>query len=223
MYRCKILNQEIPSEVNNETFEGDHFEHRLNVDVQVFHTWESNIEKFPEKLGEVFENLEHLEVRKSNWREISKENLKQFPKLEKLDLELNQIEKLPRDLFEFNEKLKIINLSSNKIRAINSGLLDKLPNLEEFFIYTNELEIIPGDLFKFNKNLKKISFQGNKIKFIGPELLDGLNELAFADFGANPCIDVCYNKEIDEPEKLNEVKEKIKSLKKPSKFNCGFM
>jgi hypothetical protein len=183
--------------------------------VKILHFWNSTIPKFPNNLGEVFKNITQLMIQNSKLREISKEILKQFLKLEDLDLSNNQLEEMPKDLFEFNKKLKIIILSSNKIQKIESGLLDELQNLKEFYIGWNQLEFVPGDFLKFNKKMKRIFFYGNKIKFIGPELLDELPELTYMDFTENICINNFYNNSWHDLQKLNEIKQEIKSLKIP--------
>jgi Leucine-rich repeat (LRR) protein len=189
-YVCEIKSQEIPLEVNSETFEGDHEENRCNDDVQHLDIWDSKITKIPCGLGEVFKNVTRLWIGFSNLREISKEDLKEFQNLTSFIVYKNQLEEIPKDLFEFNTKLKIILLRFNKIQRIESGLLDELQDLENFDVGHNEIELVPGDFFKFNKKLKKFSFKCNKIKFVGPELLDGLSDLTYVDFEGNPSVNI---------------------------------
>lgn len=221
-YGCKIEYTTIPSEVTAETFVGEHIGNRTNDDVTSVVIIDSVCKKLPNGLGEVFKNLLVLninpgwECHRFMFRELTKENLKQFPKLECLLLWHSEFKNLPKDLFEFNKNLKAIWLNQNHIQSIEFGLLDELQDLEELYMGGNKIEFIPGNLFKFNKKIKKINFCGNKIKFIGPEFLDGLEELEYVSLAANLCINDKYDKEEgDGLEKLEEIKAKIKSLKNP--------
>lgn len=211
-YTCGIESQVIPSQVYPWTFEGIHQFNRTNDSVESIHISHSTVPKIPKGLDQVFSYITKLLIYNSNLKEISKNDLRQFPYLTHLDLFTNQIEEFSRNLFEFNKRLRYIDLRSNRIQIIDSGLLDNLLDLEKFYISDNCIESVPGDLFKFNKKMKEIRFSKNQIKFIGPELLDGLYELTFVDFKENRSIDMEYNKERDEPQKLIELKQKIKSL-----------
>lgn len=216
LYTCEIRDEEIPSEVNSESFEGDHQGDLTNDDVKYVFIQFSRFTSFPKNLGAVFKNVTWLRIWYSNLREITKEDLKQFPNLKILNLLSNQIENIPKDLFEFNKKLKFIGLSSLKVQKIESSLLAGLPDLEEFSMNSNQLEFIPGDFFKFNRKIKKIYFQNNKLKFIGPELLDGLEEINYIAFNDNPCINMNYDKSLGHNiENLKEIRDKIKSLEIP--------
>lgn len=222
MVKCNILNQnkycvkllweKIPSVVNADTFGIVHETERTNDDVEFIQIEESILTYFPNTFGEVFKNISCLYINNSNLIEVFKENFKQFPKLEILDLGYNKITDIPKDLFEFNGKLKVIKLNDNSIKRIESGLLDNLKDLEEFHFEMNDIEFVPGTFFKNNTELRIISLFGNKIKFIGPELLDGLVQLVEFDVKDNPCIDDFYDKNMHNPQKLKNIKRKIKFL-----------
>lgn len=218
LYECRVSSQQFPPVVSAATFEGNHKENKTNDDVEKLYIDCSRFNKIPDKLGEVFKNITNLWIMNADLREISMENLRQFPKLEFIDLSYNQLQSLPGDLFQFNRELKEIRFMHNKIQSIGPGLLHKLPELEIFYFGWNQIETLPEDFFKFNKKIKEISFWDNKLKFIGPKLLDRKPELTFVNFGRNPCIDLVYQKfdsrgnVKDAPKKLSEMRKVIKSL-----------
>lgn len=100
LYRCVIENQEIPSQVNSESFDGVHQGNRTNDDIKSLEIYSSSFEKFPNGLGDILKNVTYLRIYKSNLREISRENLKQFPELEEINFYESQLENLPKDLFD---------------------------------------------------------------------------------------------------------------------------
>jgi Leucine-rich repeat (LRR) protein len=60
--------------------------------------------------------------------------------------------------------------------------------------------------------LKEIDFSHNEIQFIGYNLLNGLHKLISVDFRSNPGINIWYDEDRDNDEKLREVKRKIRML-----------
>lgn len=86
---------------------------------------------FPTELSDFFINLKCLDFFDCGMMEITKENLKNFPKLEKLKLEANKLKFLPGDLFEFTPKMAILSFLDNQIDGIGGQLLDKLEHLSE--------------------------------------------------------------------------------------------
>lgn len=215
-YNCEISDQVFSFEVIEKTFKGSHKLFYKNDNVQFLWIFQSKFPySVPNGLGEVFKYITQLSIISSGLTTISMKNLKQFPYLENLDLSHNEIKEIPINLFEFNKDLKIILLNQNSIAIIKSGLLEGLKKLEEFCMEKNQLKFIPGDFLKFNKKIMKISFRDNDIKFIGHELLDGLQDLKYVNFDRVFDFGLNYDKENDDPDKLYEVIEEIKSLKMP--------
>lgn len=92
---------------------------------------------FPSELSEFFPNLKCIEIYKSNMKTICANDLRGFPKLEKLKLDFNQISYLPGDLFQFTPKIKQISFVNNKIRKINDKIFDNLNHLIEVDLRRN--------------------------------------------------------------------------------------
>lgn len=86
---------------------------------------------FPSELSELFANLKCIDIFDCGMMVITKENLKNFPKLEKLKLEGNKLKYLPGDLFEFNPKIASLSFLDNQIDGIGGELIDELEKLIE--------------------------------------------------------------------------------------------
>lgn len=132
--RCVITDQEIPPEVNESTFDIGAKKRDKVHELQIQY---STFTKFPDEIGNYFKNVTFLLITSSNLKEISKENLRSFPKLYYLCLMGSSIEFLPGDLFEYNEEISQIKLNNNKIKYIAPDLLDNIINLTRFEIMSN--------------------------------------------------------------------------------------
>lgn len=77
----------------------------------------------------------------------------------------------------------------NNVFSVFSADLAAWPNLALFWVSNNRITYIDGDLFRHSTKLQRISFFGNLIVNVGANLLSNLNELNFADFRSNACID----------------------------------
>lgn len=129
-YWCEIDSENLPMDVNQDTFQGEHWHSKCNSDVNSLRIENSQIEKIPNGIGKVFENLTQLEIFDSNLKSISKEDLKQFPRLEYLNVRENHLKELPGDLFEFNKNLEKVFFVDNKIKYIGVEILDKLQKFD---------------------------------------------------------------------------------------------
>lgn len=87
--------------------------------------------KFPRELSTFFPNLKYIDIFDCGLEEITKEDLKHFPKLEKLKVDSNKLKFLPGDLFEYNPKIRHLTFTNNKIDAIGEQLVDKLEFLTD--------------------------------------------------------------------------------------------
>lgn len=85
----------------------------------------------PLGLEKFFTNLHSLRVKKSNLREIHKNNFAAFPSLRYLNLEHNALSILEGDLFALNPHLETIWLGHNKIEEIDLVAFDGLKDLKD--------------------------------------------------------------------------------------------
>jgi Leucine-rich repeat (LRR) protein len=76
--------------------------------------------------------IKYLTILRCGLKEIRKEDLKQFPQLEKLWLGNNDLEWLEGDLFAFNPELVGLSFDDNeKLKYIGENLVDLLPRFRE--------------------------------------------------------------------------------------------
>lgn len=135
----------------------DRFEERGRESVTHIIFYRGKLPTFPREISEFFPNLKYVDIFDCGLKEITKEDLKCLPKLEKLKLDSNPLKFLPNDLFEFTPKVRILSFLNNKIDAIGEKLVDKLEHLTDADFSGN-----PAINFKYNietnsiKELKEI-------------------------------------------------------------------
>jgi hypothetical protein len=138
-YKCEVENlrittrNEIVSEVS-----GTHLARRTNSDVIILAIGDQTAHYLPKNLGQLFPNLLYLSINKSGLKEITKNELKDLPKLRNIVVIGNDIENLAGDLFEFNSQLAHIRFPTNKIKTIGKDIFKSLSNLESVNLIRNE-------------------------------------------------------------------------------------
>ncbi len=139
-YKCEVENlriierNEIVSEIS-----GTHISaRRSNADVIILEIEDQTVYYLPKDLGQFFPNLYYLNVYRSKLREITKNDLKDFPKLKTIAVGYNDIESLPGDLFENNQELVHVGFPSNKIKTIGQNIFKSLSHLEGANFLRNE-------------------------------------------------------------------------------------
>lgn len=145
--------------------------------------------KTAEELGDIFENLEHLELTfsesindlngfldgtlfpKLKTLELINipisicKNLDSLTELETLSINRSDMREVPKELFQL-KKLKKINLESNQIKILPEELLS-LPDLSELNVKNNQIEVFPITYFRgkdFFKEKLKLDIGFNKLK-----------------------------------------------------------
>ena len=91
----------------------------------------------PQGLGEFFPDLEGLKIGNSQTKEVTKNDIAQFPKLKQLHLYSTDIQSLPANLFEENPDLLYIYLGHNKLTHVGKGILSPLKKLHTAYIQGN--------------------------------------------------------------------------------------
>lgn len=97
-------------------------------DIKLLAVHNQSCSVLPTRLGGFFVNIEGLEVMNSGLKEIGKENLMDFPRLEYLNLMKNYLECLPKNLFEGNLWLKTVVVCCNNLKTIHPTIFH-LPRL----------------------------------------------------------------------------------------------
>lgn len=108
-----------------------HTDGARNFDVSAFRiVSRREVSTIPTNLGSLFINLKILVCFETSLRTISAKDLKQFQKLELLDLSGNYLVNLDGDLFKSTPNMKYIFFRSNSLHKIDENLLDSLKKLE---------------------------------------------------------------------------------------------
>lgn len=95
--------------------------------VMIVHQIVNYMPKFSDLLAQ---RLEYLQVSNCHLKDISKQDLQQFPQLKYLRLPNNDLKRLDRDLFEFNPQLESVAFSGNEnLKFVAENFLDSLTKL----------------------------------------------------------------------------------------------
>ncbi|KAG5669992.1 hypothetical protein PVAND_000280 [Polypedilum vanderplanki] len=137
-YKCDVeklsvtTHNQIVSDVS-----GLHIPRRTNADVIILSIDGQTAHYLPQGLDKFFPNVIYLNINKSGLKEITKNDLKNFPKLRNIAVRGNDIESLPSDLFEYNPEITNIGFASNKIKSIGKDIFKSLNNLESVNLLRN--------------------------------------------------------------------------------------
>jgi Leucine-rich repeat (LRR) protein len=79
------------------------------------------------------------------------------------------------------------------LKTISADDLKQFPKLEILFLNMNKLVSLDGNLFQHTRKLQSVDFYANELEHVGENLLTGLENLKYASFQNNPCIDIYAN------------------------------
>lgn len=182
----------------------------LNLSVEGFNVGSNEELKFlPQNLGEIFPNLDSIQIYKTGLIFVDNKSLKNLTvlkvlhlsenkiqmvdsgafedlvELEFLSLANNQIEYLNSKTFANLKKLKNLGFAINKIEYLSSSIFKNLENLEDLSMELNQIKVLPNNIFGNLKKVKQISLLANEIKVIHEKLFENNNKLASIWLGYN--------------------------------------
>ncbi|KAG5668561.1 hypothetical protein PVAND_016499 [Polypedilum vanderplanki] len=142
IYCCDVKNLEIfknATRIKIENAIGEHTNGKSsNKQVLGLSIWKAtNMNFFPSNLEEIFPSLILINIFSSDLSQISSNDLKSFPKLKHLQLNMNLIEFLPEDLFNHNPELEFLNLDNNIIQHIDGKTFSGLNKLRTLLMNNN--------------------------------------------------------------------------------------
>ncbi|KAG5668640.1 hypothetical protein PVAND_016575 [Polypedilum vanderplanki] len=115
-------------------------------------------------------------------------NNKESENIKVLKIHDQIVHHMPMGLENFFPYLSILQVWSCGLREITQNNIKVHENLHELSLSGNEIEILESNLFEKNLKISKIDFSRNRLKNVGFNLLLPLENLIFADFYANDCI-----------------------------------
>lgn len=122
-YCCEIY--ALNASLNVEAIAGVHKEGKTNENVTAIFIADAEIEKLPKGFEFFFPNLLSIEVTRSRMKQLTKDDLIHFKKLERLKVRGNQLSTLDFNVFESNPKLTVIDVSENKVDNVLENVLTK--------------------------------------------------------------------------------------------------
>lgn len=108
-------------------------------------------------------------------------------------IQYQKVEFFPGNIESFFPNLITLSLYQSKLKKITGNDLMPFPKLLRINFYGNLIEELPSNLFQNNPNIQDIIFGHNSIRHIGPNVFSPLDNLMYAEFYENPCIDMEAN------------------------------
>lgn len=158
----------------NDTLQKKHFE-KLS-DVTNLSLNNNGLTSLPSDIFEDMGNLTWLDM-KYNYIDLPREIFYFTPKLEVLELGMNNLTHLEPGIFKNLNRLRLLNLWSNKLTNLTRLVFQDVPNLESLDLNTNQMENIRPDLFSDLKKLKRLNLYGNRFASLPQGLLSANMEL----------------------------------------------
>jgi len=129
-YTCVVRNQEILDNTEIKLTGCHGQQEMMNTEVNAIVFKDCQITKVPQGLTKIFPNLKILSIWRSNLETVTKADLAEYKKMEKIGFCNNEIEFVPGDLFEGFENLNEIGMYGNRAKIIEPNILDGLDKLE---------------------------------------------------------------------------------------------
>lgn len=137
-YQCEVIVIRVdePNEVV-QAINGTHMAGMTADDVRSIYITDKILRFFPKGFDTFFKNIESIQIYNSKLRSITKEDLRPFPRLKDIYLQMNRISVLGADLFHFNPELRRMFFDFNRIRVISSDIFDPIDDLDSFHFTGN--------------------------------------------------------------------------------------
>lgn len=116
-----------------------------------------------------------------------------------------KFQRIPARIEMFLPNLKVLLWDYGNLTSITSDELRPFPELKLLSLFKNKIVSLDSDLFQYTPKLFEIDFAWNLLANVEFDLLANLNELTYAYFYNNPCIDVIAQG----PEAILELKKKL--------------
>ena len=193
-----------------DSFIGRHQRNKQSGDVNYLSIRDSKANYIPSRLDSIF-NLTALTVEGTSLLKIRSKD------------------------FRGLQKLKYINFGFNYLTDVPYNAFYKLSHLVYLVLVNNQLQELSNKVFKKNLKLEKIFLNNNHIKFIGQETFKNLKKLNLVELSSNKClsglyvgissmeylnkdIKVCENKIEAIPEKIHQLKKKIRNIREENRL-----
>lgn len=143
---------------------------------------------FEVKIEKKFYNLQQLIFKNNNLQSLDQlNNLKNFPKLSKLNLDSNEIDTLDQNSFKNLKFLKEIIIDNNNIEKINSEIFGaNLINVKTLKLSQNKIDEIQNGAFKNLENLEFLDLSYNRLNSLKKDTFLGLKNLKELYLSYNP-------------------------------------
>lgn len=152
------------------------------------------------------QNLEQLRIHfNPNLQTIEPTAFAGLYKLLELEIVGNSVDTITASTFVGLTALQRLQVRNTRIQSIPHDTFISHSNLREVDFHANQLTTLDGLLFANNRQLVQITFTVNRIDSIGRGFIDGLNELRYADFSGNVCINNFWF--INEASQLQMIRE----------------
>lgn len=132
------------------------------------------------------DKLKTIQLGNNNIEEIHPNALKTLINLEWINLRLNNLREIPEELFQENTRLVLLDMSHNHIEQIYPKTFSRLPQLESVNLTYNRLVEVDVNLFAVPNQLQKLWLSNNRlVEFKYYEIEKRLRKLQFISIADN--------------------------------------
>lgn len=142
----------------------------------------------PSNVSSFFPNIKIFQIINSNLKAINRKNFQGIYGIVEMNLAKNSLSEINENTLEDLTSLEIIYLTKNKLKTIHENSFAKLINLRILHLDWNKIESLSRNLFKSNLKLEILFLANNKLNHVAFGILLGHENLKFADFSNNECI-----------------------------------
>lgn len=136
-YYCLSETCELDNMRNVTNITGTHLRGKSNEDVAWFRILGCDMDFIPEGITNVFPNLVVLTIHYTAIKTLNGDELKDYSRLELLDITHSKIERIPGNFLQYTPDLIQVSFLNNEIMEVGENLLDNLPNLTSVFFQRN--------------------------------------------------------------------------------------
>lgn len=98
--------------------------------------------------------------------------------------------RIPSNIGNIFPSLLALQFNTGDIKYLTADDLKQFPNLRSLDLASCRLAVLDGDVFKHTPNIQFLNLAYNLITNVGSDLLNSLEDLTYATFQVNVCIDL---------------------------------
>lgn len=175
-YECRLMNQNIDSELDMVEIGGEHLPGMTDEHVTVVRSMNSRMNIFPSLIVDKFVNVRDLFVQRSSIRVFNRP-ITNCTQLGEVNLDFNDITMLPARIFQNCHEITHLWMRNNSIDTINDNAFVGLVALRTIDLSGNNLKTLNPAAFTPLIRLSTIEIDSNFLESVSPQFFQNLPSL----------------------------------------------